>query len=311
MNDHIDDRSGAALRPSLTLAPTIDEPESLLRSTLESVSWMSSTVRELADLVGGLDQLLTLDDVPVPDAPFNWLPVSTPHRDLVETILLAIESDFGDPPVIDAEFRGIAKRLLARLAEREPAVLRRSTPTRIAAAIVWLALEGNDALGRGQALKAGDVWRLFGVSSSPDVGRTLFEGLGLESVPQNDSWYYARRNVRLTDPRLQHSRTRRKILDRRAEVESAARQDLELGAAKHLIKVVDTREFVRDARPITPRLAERAKTKDNRPVVIVTLGDRHWPAEVLALTLRDAHQLMVMLENTLERQLPTHLGEDF
>jgi hypothetical protein len=306
MHDQLDLRSGAT-RPPLFGVPTPaanGETTSALRSTLNSINWLSTSVRELADLVGGIDALEDLDAEPLPDEPFNWMGVRDSHRPLVEEVLDALDAVLGTSSYspIDVEYRTITRRLLSRVADRDPSVLSGTSATRIAAALTWIAMSGNEDLKKGTTLSAQDLWALFGVTNTTDRGRTLYRAMDF-ILPEQEWQYYSRRrsDVLLADARFMHSRNRSSLIRRRGELIRAIRQERGLGAAKHSITLMNGYIHT-EARPITPRSAQRSAADGKRPVIAVTLGERRGDNEVVALTIYDAQRLVVMLEQALVSQ---------
>ncbi|MGO1285351.1 hypothetical protein ACTXKL_13935 [Brachybacterium tyrofermentans] len=143
---------------------------------------------ELALLVGGFDVLAELDTAPLPT---EGLPLEQFPEDLRD---LAAEIDThlvdgvfallaGQPaPAQAAELLTACRRLLARVAQLDDAVLRRKASTRnTAAAIVSLIARGNELMGYAPApLHEKDLRRAFDLRSSPSQrARNLAEAAAL------------------------------------------------------------------------------------------------------------------------------------
>jgi hypothetical protein len=305
MHDQMDHRSGATRPPLFGLpAPAGEEITSPLRSTLNSISWLSSSVRRLADQVGGIDALEDLDAEPIPDEPFSWMGVHESHRAVVEDVLSAIDAAFATPlsSPIDVEYRTITRRLLARVADRDPSTLLGTTGPRIAAALTWIAMSGNEDLKKGSTLTTQDLWKVFGVTNCSDRGRTLHRALDFFAPDHEWEWPYRRRSdVLLSDARYLHSRNRASLVRQRDELIAAILQERALGAARHSVMLQDGYRYT-SARPITPRSAQRSAVDGHRPVIAVTLGEHRHENEVVALTIHDAQRLVVMLEQALVSQ---------
>ena len=309
MHDQMDHRSGAT-RPPLFGLPTIAGAEitSPLRSTLNSISWLSSKVRNLADQVGGIDALEDLDAVPIPDEPFSWMGVRESHKALVGEVVAAVDAAFdtafeaASASPLDVEYRTITRRLLARVADRDPTTLVGSAAARIAAALAWIALSGNEELRKGSAFSTQALWGLLGVTNSGERGRTLQRALDFMTADEERGWSYrARTDVVLNDTRFLHSRHRAALVRQRDELVTAILQERALGAARHSVVLQDDYRHIA-ARPITPRSAQRAAVDGQRPVIAVTLGEHRHENEVVALTIHDAQRLVVMLEQALVSQ---------
>jgi len=203
---------------------------------------------------------------------------------------------------IDVEYRTISRRLLARVADRDPSVLVGTAAPRIAAALAWIALSGNDQLKKGTGITTNDLWKLFGVTNPTDRGRSLYAALDFLVCGQAYDWPYRRpTEVVLNDARFLHSRNRAALVRQRDELIKAIVQEQALGAARHSVTLQDGYRYT-SARPITPRSAQRAAFDGQRPVIAVTLGERRSEHEVVALTVHDAQRLVVMLEQVLLSQ---------
>lgn len=324
MQHHNHQRSRTPRPPLFFALPTAAEDDtSPLRSALESITWMSTPVRNLADLVGGIEALEQLDDEPVPDEPFDWTDIEDRHREAVGDVLSALDSALGtscpavpsDPrevllaigvsgikslwsAAVDAEYRTIVRRLLARVAQRDPVMLSRTSPDRTAAALAWLAIHGNDDLRRSTTLTAGDLWMLFRVSNCTDRGRALHRAAGFV-VPEQDWWRSRQSDVWMPNVGLLHSTIRRRFVHRRADLVKAIGNERELRAAKHPIRLRENERYL-SGRPITPMWAARAVVDNDRAVIALTLGERVVAPEVLALTVPDARRLVAMLGNALD-----------
>lgn len=100
----------------------------------------------LADQVGGLDELATVDDDPLPDEPFDWGGVQGDLQEPVGEVLRLVDTwaeRFADP-----EHRTAVRRLLHDVAVAKPRVFRGSgSPATAAAAVCWLVARANDPAG--------------------------------------------------------------------------------------------------------------------------------------------------------------------
>ena len=100
----------------------------------------------LADQVGGLEQLATVDDDPLPDEPFDWSGVQGDLHEPVGTVLRLV--DRWAERFADTEHRTAVRRLLHDVAVTKPRAFRGSGSTATAAAAVcWLVARANDSAG--------------------------------------------------------------------------------------------------------------------------------------------------------------------
>jgi Domain of unknown function (DUF6398) len=158
-------------------------------------------------LVGGDDVLQELDDVPLPDEPFDWARVPDDVRDRVAEVLGLV--DRGCDELLDVELRTAARRLLAAVAAADPAMFRRrGRPDTAAAAVCWIVGKANQAFdGPGPSVK--DLLTSFGVGANTPSqrGRPMLKAIGGEMLPWGE--------VVLGSPDYLTSARRREIVRRR------------------------------------------------------------------------------------------------
>jgi hypothetical protein len=164
----------------------------------------------LVTYVGGLDELLALDRAPLPEEPFDWSVVDAVDRAFVERVL-ALSEEYCRHK-LDAEFVTITRRILARVAARDPRVFRRrADAARCAASLVWLAGRANGYFGRGLIGTGGPLWGWFGVTDCAPLGKRLRQIAGLDVGPVRDRFFYVAQ-FPLGDATLLHSPFRNSII---------------------------------------------------------------------------------------------------
>lgn len=95
--------------------------------------------------VGGPEALEALDDAPLPDEPFAWDGIPDDIHDRVAEVLAM--SDRCCDELLGVECRTAARRVLARIASRDPEVFRRrGRADTAAAAVCWIVARINDRL---------------------------------------------------------------------------------------------------------------------------------------------------------------------
>ncbi len=330
MSRHRFERQSQAPRPSLVGVPALpaESPPSPLAECLASESYLAGGVRDLADLVGGVDVLECLDPTPLPDEAFDWTAVAEVDRGVVRAVLEAAERAVTDPAlpvpdrdvasllsrggmplwIVDLEFRTVVRRLIALVARHDAPILHRSPPARLAAAFVWLALHGNGKLGRGRSFKADYIWWGFEVTDCAERGRALRRATGVPAVtpdwygssvgPGDDTW--------LPDAALLHSSTRRSLVTRREHLISSIAAEAEREAQRQPVRLVGDGQVRLLARQVIPRGAVRATVEAGRSVVFALFGAEEGPLkteEVLALSISDARLFVTMLEKALDGPL--------
>jgi len=133
---------------------------------------------DLAMRVGGYEELETLEDTPLPAEPLVLEGIDDDLHERLREIdahLITGLEDLAearlevDDPVFGEEFLTACRRLLARAARMDPAVLRRKASTRITAGtIAWIIGRGNDLLGHPPApVRSGELLRAFDINGSP------------------------------------------------------------------------------------------------------------------------------------------------
>src|SRR5215213_8904926 len=176
---------------------------------VEGLSDREWTLEYLARDVGGVDALMALDGVPLPDEDFDWTGVAEGIRPAVEAILE--RCDGCAEALFDVEHRTAMRRLLARAARNDPKVFtRKGSPVRGAAAVAWVIASGNRTAGVWSAgMSTKDLLAHFGIAGSvSDRAGTLIRAAKLPSG-------YATSYMELGDPGLFVSARRRSLMQSR------------------------------------------------------------------------------------------------
>lgn len=174
----------------------------------EPWDYESLMLESLQRAVGGPEALDELDDIALPDEPFEWTGIPTDVHDRVAEVLALCDRCCDE--LLDAEYRTAARRVLARIARRGPEVFRRrGRADTAAAAICWSVGRANDLFDQrrgGMNQKA--LLAHFGVQqgSIPQRARTLLDAGGF---PRH--W----NDFALGSPDYLVSGRRRDILDKR------------------------------------------------------------------------------------------------
>lgn len=156
----------------LIRSPRPQGPAALLDALGEYVEpyWSQELeLDSLARLVGGMEELDQLDTVPLPDEPFDWSDIPDDVTPRVAEVLEL--TDRCCDALLDVEYRTVARRVLARVASRGPAMFRRKARTdTAAAAVVWIAGKANgqcELVAGPLRLRSADIMRHFNSKSSP------------------------------------------------------------------------------------------------------------------------------------------------
>lgn len=185
-----------------------------LRRAVHQHNTWGQRVRELADEVGGIAALESLDAKRHPDEPFDYGAVLGDDR-AVAAIIVAL-TDEQCAQRLDIEYRTIARRFLARVLTNDPKTVRRSNrPSRVAAGIMHAILSANGRIGRlPEQFRAAEVGQWFDITSSGSTANSLVVAARFDPVDNDRHWHY-RDHAQLPSPLLLHSSTRERLVARR------------------------------------------------------------------------------------------------
>jgi hypothetical protein len=174
----------------------------------ESENFEHSMLDSLALDVGGPIQLERLDDDPLPDEPFRWEGIPDDVTARVHEVLALTDPCCEE--MLDFEYRTACRRVLARVASREPEVFRRKGRAETAAAaLVWIIGKANDLFEqRTGGMQVRDLMCHFGLGQSSVAPRaaTMLRAGGF-----HDDTYI----VRLGSPDYLVAARRRRIIKMR------------------------------------------------------------------------------------------------
>ena len=113
--------------------------------------------------VGGRLQLRHLDDVPLPDEPFEWAGIAEDIGSVVQDVLDTCDRCADE--LLDIEHRTAMRRFLSRAAAGDPAAFRRkASHLRGAAAVAWVICRANGTVGAyWSGLSVQDLLAWFGL----------------------------------------------------------------------------------------------------------------------------------------------------
>lgn len=251
---------------------------------------------DLIAVVGGVDALMHLDEEPLPDEAFDWTAVEVCDRPFVDRVI-ALSDRYCDE-MLDREYRTISRRVLARVAARDPRTLRRSTNAeRCAAGLVWLVGRANGDFGRRGMRTSQRLWQWFDVTDCADRGRSLRSAAGLESdAKMSFSWDA---QLTLGDPTLLHSRFRRGLITQRDV-------HLKLMGDRHsrLVSSDGRTAMVQAEATAVVAVAKCAVEGGERIAMLLALGTDLDDANFYALSVPDARELVHKLQRALDDPPP-------
>ncbi len=182
----------------------------------ESESFEQLMLRWLVLDVGDPIQLDRLDDNPLPDEPFRWEGIPDDVTARVREVLAL--SDRCCEEILDFEYRTACRRVLARVAFREPEVFRRKGRAETAAAaLVWIVGKANDLFEQRPGMQVRDLMSHFGLRQSSVAQRaaTILRAGGF-----HDDTYI----VRLGSPDYLVAARRRRIVKMRESYRQLAEE---------------------------------------------------------------------------------------
>lgn len=142
----------------------------LTGQSVEGLSVAAIVLEGLDRQVGGRSNLMSLDEVALPDEPFDWSQIPTDVHAAVGAVLELCDRCAGE--LFDVEHRTAFRRFLARATAADPAIFRRKrSMARTAAAICWAVGKANGTLigvrGRLQVQQLLDWFGIGGSVSQP------------------------------------------------------------------------------------------------------------------------------------------------
>lgn len=102
---------------------------------------MSAVLDIFKEVIGGPEAMAALDDVALPDEPFDWTGIPDDIHDRVSSILVLCDGCCDR--LLDTEYRTAVRRVLARIARQGPDALRRGRVDTAAAAVCWAVGRAN------------------------------------------------------------------------------------------------------------------------------------------------------------------------
>ena len=280
-------------RPTPRRAASAPEPDGRtpLRRSFESDDLLFFG-QFLLDRCGTLAAVEALTDDPLPPERFDDDAVPAQDRAIVGTVLDLIE------PVcerhLDGEYATVLKRLVAIAAAHPQRPLRtRTSPDRLAAAMVWIALVGNADRRVGTSRGAGSIWWWFEVTSCTKLARTVATTLGFRPEPRFDGpvGWDQDLGVYFRSSALLQSRCRRLLISQRESVNARVVEEEE---RRRL-----ARPAVRSGTQVRMRMVEsdfalamRTSVDGGRQMVVLGLGGTSEdPDHLFALSIPEARRL--------------------
>ena len=260
-------------------------------------------LKDLQAFVGGTEALMRLDAEPLPDERFDWSAIELQDEEFVSLVLMLVDECCEQ--LLDNEYRTIARRILARVATRDPRVLRRSANRhRFAAGLIWLAGRGSGAFPRrGRRPKSASVWGWFAVTDCTDRGRSIRSAGGLfPDADLADYTFIQDDALALGDAELIHSRYRQQLITQR---DLRMRYSDERRQQRPPVVSLDGGNMVLSMEPITVLGAGKSLALDGERVgICIMLGDELNDATCYALSVPDAHKLVQCVQRALNDPPP-------
>ena len=227
-------------------------------------------------------------------------PASTDRISTSSPPLPVRSTDAACTQLLDAEFRTIARRVLARIAANGARALHRGTSVeRTAAAIVWLVGQASGVFGPRVRRRSGALWEWFGVGSCVDRGRSLSRSMG--SLP-DPGWHREYGDPEpLGDPGLLHSSFRAALIRQRDTIAGFEEERRPWSGAGDGQAVRVRTDLVR------PLVAMKGLLDGSaRVLVTIGVGLDVEDARYFGLSVPDARELVAMIERALDEPSPLH-----
>ena len=274
----------------------------------------------MATLVGGVDALESLDSTQLPlGEPFDDTDIDPAHLPAVASVLTALhehrpiwselltrdDSPYR-PAWLDGEYATIVHRLIARAA-RAGVSEWPTEPRRAAAAFVWIALAGSNALGRGRVYPATHIWGWYDVNDSRALAGRLCTASGLGTVTSRAERTRTMFKVQavLGDPTVLHSSFRRFLAHTRDRWLRAMADDDRTRVAQQPVQVLDDGNLAFRASQLQPLWSIKAISETGRAAVMVAFGvatdDDDY--QLIGMSVPDTYELMRQLQEALDSPL--------
>ncbi len=281
-----------------------DSPPPDTRSPLRRASEVGDGFyfgKSLVARCGTIDSVEALtSDVLSPD-PFDWSIVPVEDRAIVESLLGLLESVCEDH--LDGEYFTVMRRLIeVAVVHPERPLRTRTTPNRIAAALLWIALVANmDRIVMSSRL-TGLLWWWCDVTSCTLLARKMATTLGFRPDDRfgepvgwdEDRGVYAR------DAALLTSRCRTELISQRERLNEMILEQEERERLQ--------RPMVRSGNQVQMQLvdtdyalAARTSLESGRQIVILGLGGTPDDADQLfALSIPEARRLLAGMQRAVD-----------
>jgi len=203
---------------------------------------------------------------------------------------------------LDPEYTLIVGRLVARMSQHpeRPLAGHRSRPERLAAAVVWVALEANGALGRTRNTSATALWRGFGVSTCAAIGRSLAASMGwiaLDEQPRSPLLWHT--EVLVDDVRLLHSCRRLELLEHRLLLQQLVTQELLGREPDRSVTNVGEGRYELTTYPAECHGVCKVMDQEGRLHVVLAFSDAADELRLVQVSVPDARVLSGELEQAL------------
>ena len=294
------------VRDQLTQQPAATSFQALRRVASQE-TYAGSSVRRLANQVGGLIALEMLDIDPLPDEPFDWSVVADPDREFVESALALVDQVCDR--WFDTEYRTVARRLLARVLATDAGPVRRSSsPLRIGAGLMCAALSGNLALGRRKGRwTATDIGTFFGTSTPMDVAHNLVRAAKFEQAFTDDDAFRSYQDpVQLRSPAFLHSRMRQNLIQQRSAAVALSEDEERMRANRRPIVNLGNGRLAIKSCPADVAMVNKGIGPGGEVMVMIAFAPLtpDPELEVFAIAVSDATRLVSQLQNTLAAPQP-------
>lgn len=281
---------------NLYLLPPL-QSRSPLRQLLDEDSYLADAARDLTLCVGGIDQLESLHIDPLPRIEFDWEHIPAEQRSLVLDILDEVE--IAEVQFFSPEARTVLYRLLTKAAQHPSKTLvRRTTPQRLAAALTWVMLAGNQQFSRRYGQTAKVLWAHFKVGTCTEIGQTIAKDLGMWAGEMPGVMNAPPDTVFLGDPGLLFSEVRASLI--RIGAEMASEFEFELQSREASKPLVVTPDGGIEARAVRVGVANAfVGDSESGCQIVVGLTHEDDELEMVSLTIDQAQRLVACVSDAI------------
>jgi hypothetical protein len=290
-----------------------------LREVIASDHWTGEALRDLVTVVGSVDALIALDTTPhtqhtetvnavgASTSAMANLVAATITGTQMNDALVATYQNLGCDAFypFDAETRTIALRLLHRVARTNPHVLEATAnASRVAAALMWVALRGSRMLNPRTQITASAIWDRYGVGDCTRLGQKLAVAAGCPGLSHDQFESSRQHRLIVGDAALLHSSYRDRLIRDRNSYELSYIEAIERANATKRVRMLSDGRVAITAEATKGAFAIKVVLETGALAVVIGLGESKTECIPYAMSITEARHLANLLSQALDAPFP-------